>query len=68
MKIFNLYYFELFLLNKNKHKINLNERLEEKVWQFNIVEELMYLRESGLETKPLDRAEINTKLNNISNL
>ena len=66
LKNFNLYNFELFSLNKNKLKIRLNERIEEKDWQFNIVEELMYLRESGLETKYLDRAEINTMLNNVS--
>ena len=55
LKNFNIHYFELFSLNKNKLKTKLYERIGEKDWQCNIVEELLYMRESGLETKYLDR-------------
>ena len=66
LKNFNIHYFELFSLNKNKLKTKLNEKIGEKDWQCNIVEELLYMRESGLVTKYLDRAEINTMLNEVS--
>ena len=66
LKNFNIHYFELFSLNKNKLKTKLNEKIGEKDWQCNIVEELLYMRESGLVTKYLDRAEIITMLNEVS--
>ena len=62
---FSINYLELFSFNKNKLKSRLNEKLGIKDWQCNIVEELLDMREKGLEAN-LDSKEIRTMLNNIS--
>ena len=62
---FSINYLELFSFNKNKLKSRLNEKLGNKDGQCNIVEELMYMRETGLKAN-LDRKEISTMLNIVS--
>ena len=65
IRCFNINYLELFSFNKNKLKIKLKEMTGIKDWQCNMIEELMYMRESYLEAN-LDRGEIYTMLENIS--
>ena len=65
IRCFNINYLELFSFNKNKLKIKLKEKTGIKDWQCNMIEELMYMRESHLEAN-LDRVEIYTMLENIS--
>ena len=65
IRCFNINYLELFSFNKNKLKIKLKEKAGIKDWQCNMIEELMYMRESYLEAN-LDRGEIYTMLEYIS--
>ena len=65
IRSFNINYLELFSFNKNKLKIKLKEKTVIKDWQCNLIEELMYMRESYLEAN-LDRGEIYIMLENIS--
>ena len=69
IRCFNINYLELFSFNKNKLKIKLKEKIGIKDWQYNIIEELIYMRDSYLEAN-LDRtrSEIYTILENISTI
>ena len=62
---FNINYLELFDFNKNKLKNKLNEKTGKGDWQYNILEELMNMKETSLEAN-LDITDIKTLIDYIS--
>ena len=62
---FNINYLELFGFNKNKLKSKLHEKMGKGDWQYNILEEVMNMKETSLEAN-LDITEIRALIENVS--
>ena len=62
---FNINYLELFDFNKNKLKNKLKEKTGIGDWQYNLLEELMNMKETSLEAN-LDITELKTLIDYVS--
>ena len=62
---FNINYLKLFDFNKNKLKNKLNEKTGKGDWQYNILEELLNMKETRLEAN-LDITETKILIDYIS--